>query len=256
MTAWYSAPQSLAPQGASPGGTSGVSGGTGRCPTCPAANARQRGRRAARAPSATSRSRAKGGVSSTAIALRCAVDRAGPTTVSGVQGATGRGARSRAGRRGNPKSCPEPGRRTKAGAPNGWRDRCRRDTPRPPHATAREHASKGRCRNLLRDPNDLPGRERIAHHNLAASTGSPRPPGAAGGHAGVNVNLRLHALGNQGELLSNARSLVRRRAKSPTLAERLSTCQTTRRRATLPGPLGPEAPPPIRTAEPIMRMTR
>ena len=143
MTAWYSAPQSLAPQGASPGGTSGVGGGTGRCPTCPAANARQRGRRAARAPSATSRSRAKGGVSSTAIALRRAVDRAGPTNRSGVQGATGRGARSRAGRRRNPKSCPEPGRRTKAGAPNGWRDRCRRDTPRPPHATAREHASRG-----------------------------------------------------------------------------------------------------------------
>ena len=147
MTAWYSAPQSLAPQGASPGGASGVGGGTQGCPTCPAANARQRGRRAARAPSATSRSRAKGGVSTTAVAQRRAEGRAGPTNRSGVQGATGRGAGSRAGRRRNPKSCPDPGRRTKAGAPNGWRDRCRRDTPRPPHATAREDASRGRCRN-------------------------------------------------------------------------------------------------------------
>ncbi len=183
MTAWYSAPQSLAPQGASPGGRSGVSGGTGRCPTCPAANARQRGRRAARAPSATSRSRAKGGVSSTAIALRRAVDRAGPTNRSGVQGATGRGARSHAGRRRNPKSCPirggarRPARRM-AGGPGVVGTRRGRRMRRQGKTRQRADAA-----TWLRDSNDLPGRDRIAHHNLAASTGSPgrlARPGASG----------------------------------------------------------------------------
>ena len=76
-------------------------------------------------------------------------------------------------------SCPESGQRQEAGAPNGWRDRCLRDTPRPPHATAREYASKGLCRNSLRNPNDLRGRERIAHHNLALRP-VPRPHDAAG----------------------------------------------------------------------------
>ena len=61
MMAWYSAPQSLAPPGASPDETSGVCGGTGRCRTCLAAIARLSGRRAARALSVTSRSRAKRG---------------------------------------------------------------------------------------------------------------------------------------------------------------------------------------------------
>ena len=59
----------------------------------------------------------------------------------------------------------------------GW---CLDDTPRPPHAPAREYASKGCYRNLLRNPNDLRGRERIAHHNLALRP-VPRPPGADGG---------------------------------------------------------------------------
>ena len=77
---------------------------------------------------------------------------------------------------------PLPGQRARAGAPNGWRDRCLPDTPRPPHATAKEYASKGSCRNSLRDPNDLPGRERIAHHNLALRP-VPRPRGAAGEQA-------------------------------------------------------------------------
>ena len=57
-------------------------------------------------------------------------------------------------------------------------------TPRPPHATAREHASKGSYRNPLRTPNDLPGRERIAHHNLAVRRPAPgglRGPGGAAG---------------------------------------------------------------------------
>ena len=65
------------PPGASPDEASGVCGGTGRCWTCLAANARQSGRRAARALGATSRSRANGGDSSTAIALRRAGHRAG-----------------------------------------------------------------------------------------------------------------------------------------------------------------------------------
>ena len=39
---------------------------------------------------------------------------------------------------------------------------------------------EGRHRNSLRNPDDLPGRERIAHHNLALRP-VPRPRGAAGG---------------------------------------------------------------------------
>ncbi len=42
-----------------------------------------------------------------------------------------------------------------AGASNGWRDWCLDDTPRPPHATAREYASKGSNRNSLRGPDCL-----------------------------------------------------------------------------------------------------
>ena len=74
------------PPGASPDGVSGVCGGTGRCRMCLAAIARQRGRRAARAPCATSRSRAKGGVSWTAIALRRAVTAPARRSVGRAEG--------------------------------------------------------------------------------------------------------------------------------------------------------------------------
>ena len=48
---------------------------------------------------------------------------------------------------------------------------------------------EGLCRNSLRNPNDLRGRERIAHHNLALRR-VPRPAGAAGG---VRCVHDLHA---------------------------------------------------------------
>ncbi len=121
---------------------------------CLAAIARQRGRRVARAPSATSRSRANGGDSSTAIVLRRAVDRAGLTNQSGVQMATGRGARSRARRRSDPKSCPGSGQRK--------RPACRMagGTGVERHAAAAACDGKGTrvegpCRNSLRGPDCL-----------------------------------------------------------------------------------------------------
>ena len=149
---------------------------------CLAAIARQRGRRAARAPSATSRSRAKGGVSSNG---HCTAVRGKPRRPDDSVW------RAESDRSWREVSCvteegsdvvPRTGATQEACASNGWRVGCLDDTPRLPHATAREYESKGSYRNSLRNPNDLPGRERIAHHNLALRP-VPRPPGAAGEQA-------------------------------------------------------------------------
>ena len=77
-------------------------------------------------------------------------------------------------------SCPESGATQESGAPNGWRDRCLRDTPRLPHATAREYASKGSYRNSLRDPNDLPWQttDRPAKLNRTPARAADAAPGA------------------------------------------------------------------------------
>ena len=40
-----------------------------------------------------------------------------------------------------------------------------KDTPRPPHATAREHASGAISHYIVRGPDVLESRQRIAHHN-------------------------------------------------------------------------------------------
>lgn len=58
-----------------------------------------------------------------------------------------------------------------------------RDTPRPPHETAREYASTGSTAPV-RDPEALNGWG-IAHHNLAHSTTRPRPPARLRGAAGA-----------------------------------------------------------------------
>ena len=191
MMAWYSAPQSLAPEGASPDrclASVAAPEGAGR------ASPQSRGSAVdatARAPSATSRSRAKGGVSWTAIALRRAVDRAGPTTGRACRGrrAVARGLvrdggaiRRRAPMRGN----------VQAGAPNGWRDRCLRDTPRSPHATAREYASRADAATRCGIRTTCDGGERIAHHNLAHDDAAPgrlaRPRGAV---CGASIRCRF-----------------------------------------------------------------
>ena len=166
MTGWYSAPHSLAANGWRCRTKGPACEGAEGRPTCPAAAARHRGRRAARALSATSRSRADGGGSLTATAPHRTECRAGRTEsrACGTRRAVARGLarggggiRSRAPARGNAG-----GRRAE-----GLAGQVPWGTPRPPHATAREHASEGLHRNPLRNPNDLPGRERIAHHNLA-----------------------------------------------------------------------------------------
>ena len=96
----------------------------------------------------------------------------GPGEQSGVQLATGRGARSRALTSERSDVVSRSGAAYATGVPNGWRDRCLDDPPRPPHATAREYAFKGcyrkHCgiRRPARQGADCPSQ-------LSSSTGSP-----------------------------------------------------------------------------------
>ena len=77
-------------------------------------------------------------------------------------------------------SCPGTGRRAMAAVPNGWRDRCRRDTPRPPHATAREYASTGHAATSLRGRDCLrAGPDRPAKLTRTPARAADAVPGAA-----------------------------------------------------------------------------
>ncbi len=142
MTACYSRPQSLAPLGrrwTKRLASVAAPKGAGR------ASPQSRGR-AVDAPQGHGRHVAVARERGRLLDGHCAAargHRAGSTIVSGVQRATGRGTRSRALTSERSDVVSRSGAAYATGVPNGWRDRCLDDTPRPPHATAREYALKG-----------------------------------------------------------------------------------------------------------------
>ena len=73
-------------------------------------------------------------------------------------------------------SYPDPGQRTVARCAEWLAGQVSRDTPRPPHATAREYASKGSYRDSLRNPRTTlrwQGTDRPSQ--LSSLTTRPRP---------------------------------------------------------------------------------
>ena len=188
MTGWYSAPHSLAAIGWRCRTKGPACEGAEGRPTCPAATARHRGRRAARALSATSRSRANGGGSLTAIAPHRAECRAGRTDSSacGGQQAVARGL-ARDG--GAIRSRAPTGATRGAGAPKGWRDRChgaRRGRRMRRQGNTRQRAAPqfvAESERPARQGSDCPSQ-------LSCSTTRPRPHARPRGRVSRSSRVR------------------------------------------------------------------